>query len=152
MKTKFNNDEKLIVLKYFENLVKIDELGNEIFSNYPDIVIKNDNGKAIEIVNDFYIDNNEYETFKNNTNEYLSNNYKKLLFINDNPDCKYQANIGIKDTSKDNYVKNGSLVFKVNKKIDFEKDLEFKKYIESIENRISSMVDIPVRILFLIVF
>ena len=152
MKTKLNNDEKLIVLKYFENLVKIDELGNEIFSNYPNIVIKNDNGKTIEIVNDFYIDNNEYETFKNNTNEYLSNNYKKLLFINDNPDCKYQANIGIKDTGKENYVKNGSLVFKVNKKIDFEKDLEFKKYIESIENRISSMIDIPVRILFLIVF
>ncbi len=152
MKIKLNNDEKLVVLKYFEDLIKIDEIDNEIFSKYSDIVIKNDNDKAIEIVNDFYIDNNEYETFKNNINEYLSNNYKKLLFINDDPNCKYQVNINKRDTSKDNYVKNGSLVLKINKKIKFEKELEFKKYIESIENRISSMVDIPVRILFLIVF
>ena len=68
---------------------------------------------------------------------------------------KYQIALNKKDTSKESYVKNGSLVLKINRIYDFNGDAsqkliemkEFEEYLSILETQISQAFGAPVKIL-----
>jgi len=155
MKIKVNDEEKNMITDYLSNLIDLPTYGYELFESYPTMLELNDNGLSLEIINKYYIDEDKYDSFKESKEDYIKDNYKELLFINDNLNCNYQIQLNPKDTSFDNAVKNGTLVLKVNKIIDYNgylksrlQDLDkFEKELKRIEKDISSKIGVPVRIL-----
>ena len=155
MKIKLNEEEKNLINQYFLNIIDLHSYERELLEKYPTMIELNENNTALEIINDYYIDEDKYELFKKSKEEYITNNYKELLLINDNLNCRYQLAINPKDTSDENAVKNGTLVLKVNKIIDYNKPLgikletidKFEKELVRIENDINNKLGVPVRIL-----
>ncbi len=150
-----NEEEKRIVNKFFNNRLDLSTIGNGLFEEYPEMIEFNDDGSVLQIVNDYYIDNDKYEEFNNSKEEFIKNNYKDLLYVNENKNCKYQIQLMPHDTSRENFVKNGSLVLKVNKIIDYNGYLdsrldlieEFDSKLKELEEHFTNQIGVPVRIL-----
>ncbi len=157
MRIKINEEEKKFVLNYFKNLINIKKLEEELLSKYPSLIKSNDDGTFLEILNDYYVNEEEYDIFKNSIDSYINNNYKKMLLTNNNIKSRYFVKTNLHDSSKDNFVKNGSLVLKINRIIDSNGDLalaikkqkEFETYLFLLEKKIENVIGIPVKFLFL---
>jgi len=155
MKIKVSNEDKQIIKAYLEKYVSLKEFEDYIVAVYPFLVAPEEDGSYLDIINDYYIDEEDLELYNSSKEEYIKNNFKKMLYISDKENLKYQIALNKKDTSKDNYVKNGSLVLKINRVYDFNGDAsqkliemkEFEEYLSILETQISQALDAPVKIL-----
>ena len=155
-----NNLCKEYLLHYLKDNCNLNSIENKIKSTYNTYIPKESN--IIELVNDFYINEEKYSEFKNAISNqdtaynYVINNLKELLIIDVDINAKYLPNINDKDNNIDNFVENGTLVLKIERIINYAideiilfKDLQsLENYTKSVEEYIKNKLNIPVRILF----
>ena len=158
-------EEKTIIIKYLSEYVNtrcnIQKYDDYIQNNYKDICIENDYNKYLEIANEFYMDEELYNSFKesiinNNISEFIKSNFKKLFFINDDVNSMYHIKMHDGDIDINNIVKNGSLVLSINRKLDYNTDIRERltkckmldKYVKQIEEELSTILYINVKVLY----
>ena len=159
-------NERNIVIKYLFKFINsscnLQQYEKYIENNFIDIFDKNKDGYYLNIANNFYMDENNYKTFSdflnnNKLDEYIKNNYKKLLLINDDINSMYYfKTTDNSDIEKNNFVINGTLIFTILRVLDFNMDIkkrllfvrELDKYLKYVEKNISKILDIEVRILY----
>ena len=147
MKIKVKEEERNQINDYFSNLIDLPSYSTNLFIKYPTMIELNENGTALEIINKYYIDEEKNELLINE--DYIKENYKQLLLINDNLNCRYQISLNPHDTSDENAVKNGTLVLKVNKIVNYNGNLgdrldeldNFEKELNRIETEISNSIE-----------
>ncbi len=157
MRIKINEEENNIckeyILKYLNEL-SLDDAKDYITNNYPKFIVNNMN--LFEIANEFYIDEDIYEDFKSNLSyDYTINNIDKLVYINIDDNMTYAPKINSNDLTLDSFVKNGTLVIKMNRLLDFGLDIKYRakstksinEYIKLLESKISNKIGIDTRIL-----
>ncbi len=163
---KISNQEKEVYLNYLEQYIikKYDMNINEEYmkSNFSNYLKKSKMGNYLEIINDIYVLNDDYDKLKQikNNNEfkdYIKNKFKDLI-INKEIDInkRYYININNYDINPNYFIKNGTLVFKLQRLLDFNinsairiKNLkELDTYIKKIEIELQEKIGIPVKILY----
>lgn len=165
MVNSLKNDEKKAVItsliKYVNircNLIQYEEY---IQNNFSAICKKNTLNCFLEIINDFYMNKDNYVVFKNyltnnSIDKYIKDNFKKLLLIDDDENFKYHICMNNININRDNFVKNGSLVFKINRIIDYNIDIkerlmiikQLDEYLKKIEKQMSTILYVNVRVLY----
>ncbi len=159
MKTKLNlMNSSIIIKKALADKLSLSAY-EEYLNNYSDILIKGIDNNYLTIINDLYIEENRMDTIQSFSQEelegYINKDYHNL-FKRNNDNKKYFINLNNSNFNLENCVKNGALVFKLQRKLDFstdfrskmEKNLQLEEYIKRIEKEIENKLDIPVRILF----
>ena len=156
MKIKVNEEEKRIISKYLEDYLNIKKYEESLLLNYSNIIKPNENGSYLSIINDYYIEETDYSVLKESISDYVLKNIKEMLYVSDNKNAKYQVYINKHNTSKENYVQNGSLVLILNKVAFSKTNLgdfliqteDLKNYITQLEMEIGNLINVPVKILF----
>ena len=163
MKIKINESENKIcqdvIIKYLNDECKLSEVENYFKTNYPVFVAEDKD--CFEIINEFYIDEEEYDGFKDvisssDSYDYVIKHLKDLCIINIDENKMYLPKLNDDDPLLENFVKNGTLVLRMNRRINFgmnprERISTTKKineYIGNIEKEISLKLGIPFKILF----
>lgn len=151
---------KQYTLKYLKEKCDLDAIEKNIKQDYKACIKKDSN--IIELVNDFYVNKEDYSSFKNNianpnaSYNYIVDNLKQLLVIDVDADTKYCPIINDNDDLPDNFVDNGTLVLKIDRTIDYNDDSDkyeiesykIEQYAKSIELFFQGIINIPVKILF----
>lgn len=160
MKIKLNKSEKEKMLDTFilflTNKVDTNKYDALLHDKYGDIIV-NQNG-CLEILNDFYLDEDKYQTFgslsESDLLKFVEDNYKSFFISNLDINARYDAVKG-KNIQYDNLVKNGTLVFMLDCTADFNvvnaKVLttinKLNDSLAIIEKEFAEKLGIPVRIL-----
>ncbi len=161
MRIKLNENEnnlcKEYLLKYLKDICDLETIENKIKSTYSTYIKKDSN--IIEVVNDFYSNEDEYKNIIANQNlsfDYFIENLNKLLISDIDINAKYAPVINDNDATLDSFVDNGTLVLKIDRLIDFNIDpiimydtiQKMDNYAKTLENFFKSKLNVPVRILF----
>ena len=165
MVNSLNSEERTLIIKSLTEYVNVrcNLMQHEeyIQNNFNGICKKNADNLYLEVINDFYMNKDSYVNFKkylldNNLSEYIRENFKKLLIVVDDDNCQYHICTSNNSTNKDNFVKNGSLVFKINRLLDYNTDIrkrlqakkQLDEYLKKIEKEMSTILYVDVRILY----
>ncbi len=158
-------DEKKVIremlIDFINSRCSMKQFEEFIDNNFCKICKKNELNRFFDIANDFYMNDDDYKKFKdyflsNNLNKYVIDNYKKLLFVNDDSNCMYHVNIDKKDIMYETFVKNGTLIFEIHRIIDYNIDTKKRlmlidkldKYLKEVENKLATILYVEVKILY----
>lgn len=156
MKNRLDEKQILLIREYTLDLLRkacyLNDFEEAIKKDYK-LSIKGDKS-IIKIANMFY--SNRNIAVEEITYDFVKDNLKNLLLVNDNPNLQICPAIGDNNMNPDNFVKNGTLVLVIDRTLDFNLDpkiiVEAKhkmdKYKSVIEKSIAEKLIIPVRIIF----
>ena len=165
MQNNIINEEKIIIIQaltsYVNKRCNLHKYEEYIQDNFNGICKKGESNYYLNIINNFYMNEDEYKVFKeclnnNIIDKYISENYKKMLLINANYNYSYYINMNNSDIDENNYVKNGTLVFGINRVLDYRIDIKQRlmtmkkldEYLKKIEEEMSTLLYVNVRILY----
>ncbi len=164
MRIKVNEKENDIckkhILNYLLNNLKLKESVEYIKKEYPSFCVNN--MEVFDVINDCYIDETKYDNFKQIINDinvsydYVINNIKDLVLTNLSRNKLYYPKLNDNDPILENFVKNGTLVLRMNRNIDFTLNPKLRikatndinDYIKSVEEDMTKKLGLDVRILF----
>ena len=165
MKIKLNKEENEICLKclgdYLDKYCNIKQHEEKMHNIFNRILKPYGNGRYLKIINEFYIDDVEYGVLKEHIMKktilnYIEIKYKKLLIINDDINEMYYVNTNNNDINTDNIVQNGTLIFRLQRVLNFNSNIKERKkiirqlnnYVKLTEKKLSTELNVPVRILY----
>jgi len=158
-----NSDE---VERYFrkqlENILSLKKFEKQLENNFSDFLRKDERNNYLSILNCFYISEKDIELFQKLENDdekisdFVHREYASLLKINNDSNVKYYVRLNAGDANPDYFVKNGTLVFKLNRVLDFNTDIhsrikrkkDLENYVHTIGEEMSNSLQVPVKILF----
>lgn len=147
---------KILEEKY--SLNKYEEYLNNQFRSF---IRMDEENHYLSILNSFYLEENQVDMFsklqeEGKEKEFLEKEFPSLLKMNDDLKTKYYVRLDSSNVKPNQFVQNGSLVFKIQRVLDFNMDIhlrlqkikELESYSQLIEKELGAILNIPIRILF----
>ena len=147
--------------EYIEKNSSINEYETLLRTFYSDFVKKDENHHYFGILNDFYLEEDKVLEFQDilkneNIRNYFEKEYMSLLKISNDKNIKYHIKANDNNVNSKNFIKNGTLVFKLQRILDFNINLRVRiksiknleSSIQEMEEKLSNSLKVPVQILF----